>query len=409
MLKEEIGKYFRDESAVNFDTRGAIDDESACILIIDPVLGSRLSLAQAVAQPSYVVQTASTISEAISYLDEGNVSLVIAERRLEECDGIEFLADLRSRYPDTCRALVIEGEAAGLMRRAIDRAGLSFLLNKPWSPKSLRETVRNVLGGNVEFAGWSRGFSAHSLDRHDFERTNDPLEPGRQHEILLRGLLAGLNSCEFAAEVFELLHTELAAPFCVSHWLWVDEERATGTRIAGDWPVEENISVEALSADDSRLLSKARRSLRVTRLNDAPVRSRPDTVRTICLSLAIREDAKRSMTCLIWAHESRTASLVVMLSELQMGLQMTFRRIRMAEARAIAAHSLAKRVSEELRTPVGALTHAIDRLRGEVERAGMSTEWVDRVSSESERVVRVVEHLESEMWTDAVGMSSPAN
>lgn len=81
----------------------------------------------------------------------------------------------------------------------------------------------------------------------------------------------------------------------------------------------------------------------------------------------------------------------------------------MAEARAIAAHSLAKRVSEELRTPVGALTHAIDRLRGEVERAGMSTEWVDRVSSESERVVRVVEHLESEMWTDAVGMSSPAN
>ena len=103
---------------------------------------------------------------------------------------------------------------------------------------------------------------------------------------------------------------------------------------------------------------------------------------------------------MIWADRSRTASLVSMLRELQMGMQMAFRRIRLAEARALAARRLAKRVSEELRMPVGALTHAIDRLRGEAERVGMQTEWVDRVSSESERVVRVVEHLEGEILTD---------
>ena len=56
--------------------------------------------------------------------------------------------------------------------------------------------------------------------------------------------------------------------------------------------------------------------------------------------------------------------------------------------------------------PVGALTHAIDRLRGEAARAGMSSEWVDRVSSESERVVRAMEQLEGEIRTDALGATS---
>jgi signal transduction histidine kinase len=81
---------------------------------------------------------------------------------------------------------------------------------------------------------------------------------------------------------------------------------------------------------------------------------------------------------------------------------MAFERIREAHQRAAAARDLARRVSEELRTPVGALSHAIDRLRGEAERAGISIEWMDRVSSESERVVRVVEHFEGEMLADQV-------
>jgi signal transduction histidine kinase len=95
-----------------------------------------------------------------------------------------------------------------------------------------------------------------------------------------------------------------------------------------------------------------------------------------------------------------------MIRELQSGLQLVFRRISLADARTEAARRLAQHVSEELRRPVGALTDAIDRLRGEPERAGMSTEWVDRVSSESQRVARAVEHLTGEMQADANRFSS---
>ena len=46
------------------------------------------------------------------------------------------------------------------------------------------------------------------------------------------------------------------------------------------------------------------------------------------------------MTCLIWADREHLTQLVSMLRELQAGLQMVFRRIRLANARAEAARRL---------------------------------------------------------------------
>ena len=52
----------------------------------------------------------------------------------------------------------------------------------------------------------------NTVRRSESIRNVDRRDAARDHEILLRGLLAGLNSCEFESEVFELLHTELATP-----------------------------------------------------------------------------------------------------------------------------------------------------------------------------------------------------
>ncbi|HEB89395.1 MAG TPA: hypothetical protein ENI85_07475 [Deltaproteobacteria bacterium] len=112
----------------------------------------------------------------------------------------------------------------------------------------------------------------------------------------------------------------------------------------------------------------------------------------------------RSIDCLVWVERVRAFRLLAILRELQSALEMTFLRICQADERADAARRLATRVSEQLRTPVGALTHAVDQLRGEAERVGLPSEWVERVSSESERVARVVEHLRDEMLA---GSSTP--
>ncbi len=100
------------------------------------------------------------------------------------------------------------------------------------------------------------------------------------------------------------------------------------------------------------------------------------------------------------AVRSRGGTLGQVFRALQPGLQLTLQRIRAAERRARAASRLAETVSEELRTPIGALAHAVDRLRGEAEREGLSSESVERVCSESARMARAVAQVEGEIRTE---------
>jgi len=409
VLNDEPGNIFREPSSRSFEKRGDQSDRAVCVLILDPILGSRFSLAQAVSHPNCIVKTASSVREASAFLEHGDIALIIADEQLLECDGVDFLVEVRGRFPATRRALVTGNDGVSFVRGAIERAGLCFLISKPWSPSSLRKTVREILGSGFEFKGWTNLIVEDSSLSFELATAAPPLESSRENEILLRGLLAGLNSCEFESEVFELLHTELAIPFRVREWLWVDEERSVAARVAGDWPVERGLSLEQLESPVQELLVKARRSLRVTRLDEVETVTEGSEDRTMCLGLAIRDGGRRTRTCLIWADRHRLVSLVSMIRELQSGLQLVFRRIGLAVARTEAARRLAQHVSEELRTPVGALTHAVDRLRGEAERAGMPTEWVDRVSSESDRVARAVEHLEGEMRIDVMRISSSSN
>ena len=92
VLNDEPGKIFRERPVMGFDKRCPTVDGSVCVLIVDPVLGSRFSLAQAVARPGYLIKTASTVEEALDHLasaldhpEDAARSVVVA------CDNFEPL------------------------------------------------------------------------------------------------------------------------------------------------------------------------------------------------------------------------------------------------------------------------------------------------------------------------------
>lgn len=406
MTNEKPGKIFRHESIPHSQSRSHRDPEAARILIVDAIVGSRFSIVQAVSQPGIVVETAATTHEAFALLDRERITLVISEQMIGVDDGLEFLVAIRDRYPQTHRALVTSEEGASALGGAVARAGLCFLVSKPFSPGALRKTIRSLLRGEVDAPTWRKRPLARDAASIDRGQRRARLERERRDEILLRGLLAGLNSCERAIEVVELVHSELVTSFEIDRWLWVEHEPALAFRVAGDWPAEGNLSLDSLSHEESRLLARAERTLRATRVDAAQTRPFGFEARQACLGFSITDAGRPALTALVWTEVGRSPALLRMLRELRVGLEMAFRRIRDSEARAFAAQSLAKRVSAELRSPVGALTHAIDRLRGEAARSGLPSEWVDRVSSESERVARAVEHVEGEMLSDAPGIAS---
>lgn len=400
MLHEEGGKFFRDGSARSFDPRRASSRDPARILILDPVVGSRFALAKVVAQPGVLAETASSVGEARARLARGGVALILADEDLGgELRGLDFLIEIRRSHPSVRRALVIAEGSADLRHDDLARAGLAFLIAKPWDPSFLRSAVRESISVHDDYAAWEHRAPAagtRSSGRADPEESLD-----RRLDLLARGLLADLNSCESEAEVFELLHAEMSETIDSQCWLWVDEDSGLATRIVGDWPLESGIRFDSLSPDERALVEHARRSSRISRV-DRPRSGGSDvSALSACIGLSVKDGGRRVITALVWVAADRCSAVLALLREIQAGLAMAFRRIRDAEARALAARRLARRVSEELRTPVGALSHAIDRLRGEAVRAGMSTEWVDRIWSESERLVRAVERFDDEIWAES--------
>ncbi|MEZ4330176.1 MAG: hypothetical protein R3F35_00340 [Myxococcota bacterium] len=410
MLHEEGGKNFRAATGRRFESRGGNARDPFRILIVDPVVGSRFALANVVAQPGVLAETAASPEDARARMARGGVALVLVDEDLGKgCRGIEFLVEMRERHPDVRRALVLAERGGAIARVDLERAAPSFVLARPWNAAFLRHAIRDSLGGSLEFASWEHRSPVARRRPVPLATGPEGDAPDRRIDLLARGLLAGLNSCESEAEVFELLHAELAATFGALRWLWLDEESGSASSIVGDWPLETGLRIDALGRDEHRLLEDARRSSRITRLGGAPQAGRGDVEAPACIGFALKDGHRRLSTILVWVTPGRCTGLSTLLREIQSGLRRAVRRIREAEARALAARRLARRVSEELRTPVGALSHAIDRLRGEALRAGLSTEWVDRVSSESARLVRVVELFEDEIVSDRQDRSVVAN
>ena len=402
MLNEEGGRFFRDGRQTSSSPRRSSSREPARVLIVDPIVGSRFALANVVAQPGILAETASSADDARLRLSRGGIALVLVDDDLGgEGRGLDLLSELRTSHPGVRRALVIRSDVAALRRTDLERAALAFVVSKPWNPAALRSAVRETLGADAVFAGWEHRAPTTPASRPFHAAAADGVEVDRRLDLLARGLLAGLNSCEAESEIFELLHAELAESLDSQRWLWVDEDQARATRIVGDWPLESGIDVETLPEDERLLIGHARRSSRITRLDRRRMSDSSEASPTACVAFTVRDGGRRVITALVWVAQDSATAVLALLREIQSGLQLAFRRIRDAEARATAARRLARQVSEELRTPVGALSHAIDRLRGEALRAGMSTEWVDRVSSESERLARAVERFEDGLASES--------
>ena len=394
MFNDQAGKNFQGDLTDRSFERDDAGRDAVKVLVVDPVLGSRFSLLRAASQPGFRVDACASASEAKDHLARNEYALVIADEHLVDAEGLDFLEEAQSLSPETARALVTSDTRLEGKRAAIERAALVFLLSKPWDMEGLRRTLRELFGTLGSFAGWDHVDSLRAPGRDQGDAVTEQV--GRRERVL-RGVLAGLNSCCRESEVFELLHAELSQTFGRMRWLWVDEGSRIALRLAGDWAIDESIELDRLTVSEKGALHLARRNARISRLDGAQGADQAVRDGEACIGLGLRVADHRLWTGLVWTDRGNAAELVQVLRESTGGLQLAVQRIREADARSQEARELARRVSEELRMPVGALTHAVDVLRGEAERAGLPVEWMERISSESERVARAVEHLEGEM------------
>ncbi|PSS60606.1 phosphohydrolase [Ensifer sp. NM-2] len=100
----------------------------------------------------YDVHTALSAREALAILETISVDVIASDQRMPECTGIQLLAQVRERWPETVRILLTGYSDLVAIIGAVNEGEVYRFINKPWDQSELR----NVIASAVETARSSR-------------------------------------------------------------------------------------------------------------------------------------------------------------------------------------------------------------------------------------------------------------
>jgi DNA-binding response OmpR family regulator len=121
------------------------------ILIVDDEEVILFGYKQVLSEPWLTVDTAGTVSEAISLAETNGYDAAIIDLRLSNSvslEGLDFVPILKNAQK-TCRIIVVTayGEEA-IRRRALD-AGADLFLEKPVDPENIKKTLADMGIGRI--------------------------------------------------------------------------------------------------------------------------------------------------------------------------------------------------------------------------------------------------------------------
>ncbi|MFC1538608.1 response regulator [Candidatus Latescibacterota bacterium] len=122
------------EKTENNDTVLLVDDEEMVLTSIESFLAL---------ETEYNVVTFTSANEALSFLNNNSVDLVISDYVMPEMDGITFLSKVRELKPEIPRIILTGYADKENAIRAINDVGLFQYIEKPWENNDLKIIIRN--------------------------------------------------------------------------------------------------------------------------------------------------------------------------------------------------------------------------------------------------------------------------
>jgi two-component system response regulator HupR/HoxA len=114
------------------------------ILVVDDELRSRESLRRVLDQ-EFQVLLAESAAQARELLEQHGVAVILCDQRMPHVSGIEFLKEVRERWPDVVRIVLSGYTDSEDIIAGVNQAGIYQYLLKPWLPENLLNTVRNAV------------------------------------------------------------------------------------------------------------------------------------------------------------------------------------------------------------------------------------------------------------------------
>ena len=130
-------------------------------------------------EDDYDVLTSSSAEKGLSLLDEqGPVAVVLSDQRMPEMTGVEFLAEVFKRYPETVRIILTGFADMDAIIHAINDGHVYAYITKPWEPDQLKQVVLRAVE-HYELARENERLMADLKDSNQFlEAVMDHLDTG---------------------------------------------------------------------------------------------------------------------------------------------------------------------------------------------------------------------------------------
>lgn len=113
------------------------------ILLVDDEPHS-LSAMRMALEDEFDILTAPDAAAAERLLEEEWVQVIFCDQRMPGRSGVEFLTEVRERWPETVRIVITGYTDPAAMMAAINDAGIYQFIPKPWHPDQLLMAARNA-------------------------------------------------------------------------------------------------------------------------------------------------------------------------------------------------------------------------------------------------------------------------
>ncbi len=113
------------------------------ILVVDDEENARVALAKILSREGYEVATAGNGYEALNFLRNKEVDLIITDINMPEMNGISFLRELNQSHP-SCNVIMITAHAEVETYMEAMNLGAFEYINKPLNVEDLKKIIAKL-------------------------------------------------------------------------------------------------------------------------------------------------------------------------------------------------------------------------------------------------------------------------
>jgi two-component system probable response regulator PhcQ len=115
------------------------------ILIVDDEPHVLSAFLRALRKEPYQLITAPDAQEALKILEARDISLVVSDYNMPGMNGIEFLKQVRTRFPHILTIMLTGQAELEIAVQAINEVGIYKFIQKPWINEDLKMTLLRAL------------------------------------------------------------------------------------------------------------------------------------------------------------------------------------------------------------------------------------------------------------------------